>query len=77
VIDSDNTAMNKIQRDAERFKKVGMIEVKVYNETAGKKGGDTDVKFSSFLKGDVADVHEKALKGDAKSHGTAYVDFSF
>ena len=65
--------MKKIQRAADRFKTVGMIEVKVYNETAGKEGGDTNVKFTGFLKNEVAAVHEKALKGDAKSHGTTYV----
>ena len=75
LLDSDDTPIMSIQRAADRFKKVGMIEVKVYNETAGKEGGDTNVKFTGFLKKKVAGVHEKALKGDAKSHGTAYVKF--
>ncbi|KAE9368746.1 hypothetical protein N431DRAFT_547659 [Stipitochalara longipes BDJ] len=68
---SDDTPIKSIQRAADRFKKVGMIEVKVYNETAGKEGGDTDARFAGFMKNEVVDVHEKALKGDAKSHGTA------
>ena len=69
-IDNDETSISKIQRLAQRFKKIGLTEIKVYNETAGKEGGPTAADFSKFLKGD-AIVHEKALKGDAKSHGAS------
>jgi len=76
-IDSDDASMNKIKRLAQRFEKVGTIEIRVYSETAGREGGNTEAKFKDFLKDDVAEIPEKALKGDTKSHGTAYVSLPF
>jgi hypothetical protein len=76
-IDSDDASMNKIKRLAQRFQKVGTIEIRVYSETAGREGGNTEAKFKDFLKDDVAEIPEKALKGDTKSHGTAYVSLPF
>jgi len=49
-----------------------MIEVKVYRETCGKKGGPTEGAAQDFMARGIMQVPERALKGgDAKSHGTA------
>jgi hypothetical protein len=51
---------------------VGTIEIKVYREDYGKQGGPTPGTTKGFQRPNEV-VPEKALKGDAKSHGTAYV----
>jgi len=50
--------------------KVGKIEIKVYREMYGKQGGDAETTSTGFLGREEAEVPEKVLKGQAKSHGT-------
>ena len=57
---------------AERLLPVGTIEIKVYRENYGKKGGETPGTTRGFHKQNEV-IPEKALKGEAKSHGTRYV----
>ena len=64
-----------IKRMAERLRPVGTIEIRVFRQNYGRVGGDTAL-FSNkegFLgKGGVL-APEKALKGETKTHGAAYV----
>jgi len=52
------------------MKKIGRVEVWVFRGRYGKKGGDTEGSSKGFLKRDT-EVHEKTIKGEAKSHGAA------
>ena len=65
---SQSTAAKK--REVEYMKKAGCIEVRVHRGRYGKKGGDTEGSSKGFLKRDT-EVHEKIIKGEAKSHGAA------
>ncbi len=53
------------------MRKVGTIEIKVYAENYGKKAGDADDTTGDFLDEEEDEIPEKAMKGDAKDHGTA------
>jgi hypothetical protein len=72
MIDSDNSPMDAIKRQAQRLQKKGTIEIRVYNGDYGRKGGDTPGTSEGFFKRGSINVPEKALKGQAKSHGTRY-----
>lgn len=73
VADSVPGQPSKVQRIIQRMQKVGTIEIKVFSENYGKQGGDMNATSEGFLESDDETIPEKALKGQAKSHGTAYV----
>ena len=56
---------------AQKLKKVGVIEIRVHSETAGRVGGPVRYSVKGLMLEGTQDVPENALKGDAKSHGTA------
>jgi hypothetical protein len=60
-----------MNRETQRMLKVGMIEIRVYRTTFGRPGGPTEASTEGFLDIEGTEVPEKALKGKAKSHGTA------
>jgi hypothetical protein len=66
--------MDAIKRQAQRLQKKGTIEIRVYNGDYGRKGGDTPGTSEGFLNKSSINVPESALKGQAKSHGTRYVE---
>jgi hypothetical protein len=68
---SDFAKSSKIESMAEFIKPVGMIEVKVFNETAGENGGDITATSEGFLSSNGLTVPEKSTKATSKSHGTA------
>ncbi|KAH7391270.1 hypothetical protein BKA64DRAFT_756325 [Cadophora sp. MPI-SDFR-AT-0126] len=70
---SHSTDSAKVRDQAQRMKKKGTIVIKVYNATAGIKGGSTinASEANGFLKMNEATVSEMAVKGTAKSHATA------
>lgn len=72
-IDSDMTTEAKVQRMAERMKKIGTIEIKVYRQMYGKKGGPIETSTKSILRRKEREaVPEKSIKGKlAKSDCTA------
>jgi hypothetical protein len=70
--DSETPDKAKIKRVAMRLQKVGTIEIKVYREWYGKKGGAAPGTGKGFFKADKV-IPEKALKGDSKSHAVEYV----
>lgn len=70
--DSSTPEFNKVKRLAQRLLPVGTIEIKVYRESYGKQGGETPGTTIGFHNRNEV-IPEKALKGEAKSHGTAYV----
>jgi hypothetical protein len=74
MIDSDNSPMDATKRQAQRLQKKGTIEIRVYNGDYGRKGGDTPGTSEGFLNKSSINVPESALKGQAKSHGTRYVE---
>ncbi|KAF7910814.1 uncharacterized protein EAF01_002323 [Botrytis porri] len=67
----ESMSYTAIQRIGESMAKIGKIEIKVYRTTYGKKGGDVKNSKKGFLTKKNREVPEKALKGEAKSHGTA------
>ena len=75
VLASEDVDTAKIREDKVRLSKVGEIMVMVHRYRAGpastkrrryKGGKDLNDEYDSA-------VHEKALKGEAKSHGVSYV----
>jgi len=64
---SDDARVGDLKNDTERMGKVGEILVKIYR---GDKGEPSQNKLTSFdpLGDGSGEVHEKALKGQAKSH---------
>jgi hypothetical protein len=74
--DIDNSDAAKIKRLAQRIRSVGTIEIRVYHEGNAKNGGENEASTKGFLDEKGTVVPESALKGDSKSHGTAYVCFS-
>lgn len=73
LADSNSTTSDaNIKRYKQRMQKVGLIEVKVYREGYGKKGGGFETSPENFLKPqDTKKVPERALKGpQAKSDCT-------
>lgn len=73
IIDSDDSPKDAIKRQSQRMQKKGTIEVRVYYGDYGKKGGDTPGTSQGFSNKGTITVPEKALKGQAKSHVTAFV----
>ncbi|TGO87593.1 hypothetical protein BPOR_0216g00030 [Botrytis porri] len=65
----ESMSYTAIQRIGESMAKIGKIEIKVYRTTYGKKGGDVKNSKKGFLTKKNREVPEKALKGEAKSHG--------
>lgn len=67
-----NPGFTQTNRECQRMLPVGMIEIRAYRTTYGKPGGPTKwASRNGWLKRKGETVTEKALKGDAKSHGTA------
>jgi hypothetical protein len=75
LLASEDVDTAKIREDKVRLSKVGEIMVMVHRYRAGpastkrsryKGGKDLNDEYDSA-------VHEKALKGEAKSHGVSYV----
>jgi len=66
---------SKVERGAADFafnqSGVGLIQVRVFREMYGTKGGATAASSSGFIKRSI-EVPEKSIKGEAKSHGTAF-----
>ncbi len=50
---------------------MGLIEIKVYRENYGRRGGSTPGIPKSFLSKEKRAVPEQALKGESKSHCTS------
>ncbi|KAF7953831.1 uncharacterized protein EAE97_001230 [Botrytis byssoidea] len=67
----ESMSYTALQRVKESMAKIGKIEIKVYRTMYGKKGGDVKNSKKGFLTKNNREVPEKALKGEAKSHGTA------
>lgn len=63
--------MYEVKTDAARMKEMGEIAVWVYRKSEVQKAGLMGNRDNFGLNQDA--VHEKALEGQAKSHGTAYV----
>ncbi|KAH8813332.1 hypothetical protein F5884DRAFT_856603 [Xylogone sp. PMI_703] len=60
-----------IQKQKQRLSRIGKITVSVFRSTCGARGGPSESTFGGFLrKRSDNKVHEKAMKGDSKSHGT-------
>lgn len=60
---------------AQRLQPVGTIEIKLFRQNYGQKGGPTEI-FSTrdgFLGKGGIEAPEKALKGETKSHGATFV----
>lgn len=53
---------------------MGLIEVRVFREMYGRKGGATTASSNGFIRNSI-EVPEKSIKGEAKSHGTAFVTY--
>ena len=60
-----------VKRLAQKLKKVGVIEIRVHSETAGRKAPPKQYSGEGLLLlSEHHNVPETALKGDAKTHGT-------
>lgn len=70
LIASDFVDATTIREDKARLSKVGEVIVKVYRDSKAKpaKNNHLHSNFNSYEKV----VHEKAVKGEAKSHGIMY-----
>lgn len=73
--ESDMVTLAKVQRMAERMKKVGMIEIKVHRQMYGKRGGPVETSTKNILKRKEREsVPEKSVKGkNVRSDCTTYV----
>ncbi|KUJ24185.1 uncharacterized protein LY89DRAFT_713091 [Mollisia scopiformis] len=69
-VDSERIEKAEIERMRQCMQDIGIIEIKAYAENYGKKGGDMEDTTEDFLDEDQEEIHEKALKGEAKDHGT-------
>lgn len=69
-IASDDAKLNDVKTDTEALARVGEIKVKVYRCNEGQVVKDCAVPLvrSSSIE---TKVHEKALKGDPKSHSVS------
>jgi hypothetical protein len=74
--DSETPDKAKVERLTMQLNKVGIIEIKVYREVYGEKGGAAPGTGKGFFKTD-KEIPEKALKGDAKSHAIEFVNHFF
>ena len=74
IIKRDGLPIREVQRQAQRLKKRGLIEIKVYHQVYrgnhGEEGGGTMNTFAGYLMEEGTVVQEKALKDYSKSHGT-------
>jgi hypothetical protein len=68
---TDDAKLADVKEDMERIEEVGEIIVKIYR--GGEAEDKTKTAIAGILKLPGVDdtVHEKALKGDAKSHSTS------
>lgn len=70
---SDDVGATMVNEDKLRLSEVGRIVVKVSRYTGGLPAGNNYRPEMTSLKNTYDNaVHEKALKGDAKSHGISY-----
>ena len=65
----DDDKMRDVKEEADRTNKVGEIAIWVYRKSNVHQNGTMDSQDALGMKYEGA-VHEKALKGQAKSHGT-------
>ncbi|TAQ83913.1 hypothetical protein B7494_g7759 [Chlorociboria aeruginascens] len=63
---SIETQFPVVKRLAQRLQKVGTIEIRLYRENYGKKGGDTEATSKGFLNSKGEIVPEASLKGAAE-----------
>lgn len=69
---NENDQPDRIQIDSKHMARVGLIEVIVERENdAVPIVGAKTLRSNIFDEKDIKNVHEKALKGSAKSHGTS------
>jgi hypothetical protein len=66
----DDEKIHDVTQDAARINEVGEISVWVYRKSDVQRTGTMESRNAFGMKYEDA-VHEKALKGQAKSHGTA------
>ena len=71
ILATEDHQLKTIGDDSKHIAKVGEIEVKIW------RGGNEQEILSAVktpeIKSTSSKVHEKALKGQAKSHATSYV----
>jgi len=68
---AEGEKLSSAKDDAKAFEKVGEIIIRVFRQSA-EKLENTESKKITLGSGE-KEVHEKALKGQTKSHGTSYV----
>lgn len=67
----DDAMLANVKEDATKIESVGLIRVEVFRGSASER--KEMFHDPSVAIGLAAEVHEKALKGQAKSHGVSYV----
>jgi hypothetical protein len=66
---TDDSKLAQVKKDAERMKAVGEIVIQLFRtSTPVKKSFGANAELENNV---TSPVHEKALKGDAKSHSTS------
>lgn len=68
LLASDAVDTDKVQQEKEQISKVGEIVVKVYRQDEGARSASRFIQPTGFDNKYDDAIHEKALKGEAKSH---------
>ncbi len=68
-IATDDEQLRTIAKDVKQIAKIGEMEIKIYRAGDGKPTECTSIKRNDTL--NISKIHEKALKGEAKSHATS------
>jgi hypothetical protein len=68
LIATDDAKLASMKQDSELVKSVGEISVRVYRKSEAVHSNDQNPRPGTGSEV-VSEVHEKALKGQAKSHG--------
>jgi hypothetical protein len=66
---TDDGKLADVKKDSETIEDVGVIQIKVFRQSESVPWTPTDIDLPE-LHGS-SKIHEKALKGQAKSHSTA------
>jgi hypothetical protein len=67
----EDLKLSSIEKSTGKFEEMGEIAVEIYRRTAAIKSSVGEMKTFNFS--EPRAVHEKALKGQAKSHSTKWV----
>jgi hypothetical protein len=67
----DDSRLDQVKHDEERIATIGEITVQVFRKSEPQRSTTISRKPVSLSIDNLSEVHEKALKGEAKSHAVS------